>query len=372
MNRANVLQFTTNSAIGGAESLVLSFLEKASRDKYNLHLSSLLSRGPLLEEAARSGIPTLELDADRRGYLAAFWRLRRFMAERRIHLVHLCGLKAELLGRLAARLTGVPVVISGVWGINTWRNRYQHWLDRSTSSLTDLYIANSEAARQEVIQRVGIPADKVIVIHNGIAFEQYNSRFDAGEKYGLDGAGPVVGTLAGLLPLKGHGDIIEAVPVIAARFPDVRFLFIGRDYMRGRLQRLVGERGLERYVTFTDFCPDVRPLLAVCDLFLLPSTSESAPVSILEAMAMRLPVVATRVGGVPELVLDGETGLLIPPRDPQALAEAVISLLENPARAGEMGRAGRRRVEQFFTLERMVAGIEEVYDRLLLAKNVVQ
>jgi glycosyltransferase involved in cell wall biosynthesis len=177
----------------------------------------------------------------------------------------------------------------------------------------------------------------------------------------------VVGVVANLRPMKGHADVIAALPAIVEQIPDVVFMFVGRDNMNGEIQRLAQESGLSEYIIFTGFNPEVRPFYQLFDIFLLPSTWEGCPVSILEAMAMKKPVVGTAVGGIPELVVDGQTGLLIPPHNPVAIAEALVSLLKNPDGACKMGQAGRIRVEKHFTLPKMVEEIEAVYEELLRA-----
>ena len=235
--------------------------------------------------------------------------------------------------------------------------------------MVDLYISNSEAGRQTTIKREGISPEKIVTIYNGIDLTKFDKpeldKDSLRTTYGLAPSTQVVGVVANLRSMKGHADVIAALPAIVEQIPDVAFMFVGRDNMNGEIQRLAQESGLSEYIIFTGFNSEVRPFYQLFDLFLLPSTWEGCPVSILEAMAMKKPVVATAVGGIPELVVDGQTGLLIPPHNPVAIAEAIVSLLKNPDGACKMGQAGRIRVEKHFTLLKMVGEIEAIYEELL-------
>ncbi|MEW5958584.1 MAG: glycosyltransferase [Chloroflexota bacterium] len=373
MAKARILHLLTNSAIGGTERMVLEFIARADRQRFDWFIGALLSGGPLFGLAADLGIPSVDFKKRRFFEFAALLKLFYFMKENRIDLVHLYGLQADVLGRLAARLAGVPAVVSAIRGPEPWRQWYHSWLDRSTSGLVDLYISNSEAGRQTALEREKISPQKVVTIHNGIdltRFDGVDFEVDALRRtYGLTANTPLVGVIANLRPMKGHADVIAALPLIIEQIPDIRFMFVGRDDMNGAIHSLAQESGLAQHIIFTGFHSDVRPFYQLFDLFLLPSTWEGCPVSILEAMAMSKPVVATAVGGVPELVVDGQTGRLISPHCPQSIAGAVVALLKEPAAAQQMGRAGRSHVEEHFTLPKMIVQIEAVYDELLAARG---
>jgi glycosyltransferase involved in cell wall biosynthesis len=373
MRKARVLQLLTNSAIGGTERMVLEFVRGANREKYDLFVGALLSGGSLFSEASDLGVQTVDFNKKSYDEVRTLTRLFNFMKRARIDLVHLYGLQADILGRMAARLAGVPVVVSGIRSPELWRKWYHSWLDKVTSGLVDLYISNSEAGRQTTIKREGISPEKIVTIYNGIDLTKFdNPNFDIDSlrtTFGLPPSIQVVGVVANLRPMKGHADVIAALPTIVEQIPKVVFMFVGRDNMDGEIQRLAQGSELSEYIIFTGFSPEVRPFYQLFDLFLLPSTWEGCPVSILEAMAMKKPVVATVVGGIPELVVDGQTGLLIPPHNPTALADAIVSLLKNPDEAQKMGQAGQIRVEKHFTLPKMVEEIEAVYEELLSAQS---
>jgi glycosyltransferase involved in cell wall biosynthesis len=369
MGNAKVLQLLTNSAIGGTERMVLEFVRGTNREKYDLFVGALLSGGSLFSEVSELGAQTVDFNKRRYNEVGVLIKLFSFMKQTRIDLVHLYGLQADVLGRIAARLAGVSVVVSGIRSPELWRKWHHSWLDKGTSGLVDLYISNSEAGRQTTIKREGISPEKIVTIYNGIDMTEFdNPNFDKNSlrtTYGLASSTQVVGVVANLRSMKGHADVIAALPAIVEQIPDVAFMFIGRDNMNGEIQRLAQESGLSEYIIFTGFNPEVRPFYELFDLFLLPSTWEGCPVSILEAMAMGKPVVGTTVGGIPELVVEGQTGLLIPPHNPVAIASSVVSLLKKPDEARKMGQAGRARVEEHFTLPEMVRKIETVYDKLL-------
>jgi glycosyltransferase involved in cell wall biosynthesis len=217
-----------------------------------------------------------------------------------------------------------------------------------------------------------------MTIPNGIDFGQYTPRTwqhpEAAAAYrrelGLTPTDRVIGIVASLRRMKGHITLIDALPQILRDAPDVKCLFVGGAFVKepayeAELREYVHARGLAERVIFTGFRQDVPELVSLFDVFVLPSLWEGLPSSILEAMALKKPVVATPVGGIPELVEPDVTGLLIPPNDPAALTEAVLTVLNDPARAGRMGQAGYDRIRTHFTLESLVTRTEAVYDQFL-------
>jgi len=232
-------------------------------------------------------------------------------------------------------------------------------------------IAVARRVRDFAVKSIGVPSEKLVVIYNSVEISEYQGGVDVArirEELEIDPAHTVVGTVSRLDEAKGIRYFLQAVPEVLIRNSEVSFLIVGAGSQRRELERLARDLDIESRVIFAGYRPDVVKMLAIMDVFVLPSLYEGFPNAVLEAMAIAKPVVATRVGGTPEAVEDGVTGLLVPPRDPKALAEAIIALLQDRERAEAMGQAGRERVERYFSAERMVQETEALYEELIREK----
>ena len=310
--------------------------------------------------------------------LASFRMLRNLMRKGSFDILHTHMSKAALLGALVG-LTNRNVIV-----VNTghnfgyiampqiWKKAIFWAYDRFISSFAhDATVAVSQTVADMALSGHLIPRKRLHVIQNGVRL----SRFEAanpppeGLKAELLGPsysdGPLILCVARLVWFKGLHTLVSALPAIASAHPDARVLVVGDGELREELVRQARDMGVENTIVFVGERNDVPDLLRIADLFVLPSVSEGMPISILEAMANRLPVVATNVGGIPELVRDGETGELVPSGDPHSLARAVIELLSNPDRMQAAGAAARTRLETHFSQEIMVAKTEKLYQNLL-------
>ena len=308
-------------------------------------------------------VPRSELD------LASAWRLARLVREYRPAIVHAhdphaVAMAASALGLMSARRGEgrAPVLVaSRRVDFELKSNAFSRWKYRQVAT----FICASVCIRQMLVAR-GIPAARAVTVHEGIDLHHVDAAPPASvrEAFWLPHNAPVVGCVGALVDHKGHRDLIRAAAEVVREMADVRFVILGEGELRGALTELVKQLGLERNVLLPGFRPDVLSLLKTFDLFVMPSVTEGLGTSLLDAMACQRPIVASRVGGIPEVVADGDTGLLVPPRDPDALARGIRRLLTDPALAGRFARAGRTRVEQRFTTERMVAETLAVYERL--------
>ena len=324
---------------------------------------------PLLERAGEGGLETVVLPMPSEFSLPAIWKLSRLLQKQEIQVVHLHTSHACTLGGLAAKLASVPVKIISRrvdFSIrsNPFRKLKYGWG-------TDRIIAISEGVR-DVLVRDGINPEQVVVIRSGIDL----SRFDPiippelfRKEIGVDSATPVIGNIAHFADHKGHRYLIEAAGRVLAHIPEARFVLVGDGELKKSMEEEVARRGLSAAVLFTGFRTDIPKILAAFDLFVLSSHLEGLCSSIMDAMAMGIAVVATRTGGIPEVVEEGGTGLLVPPRDPVALADAILRLMGDPKRRRQMGQAGRRRVTARFSAESMVDETEKLY-RLILEQKV--
>ncbi len=294
--------------------------------------------------------------------------LRRAVDPAAIDLVHVNNYRSAPFGKFVSRWAGVACVCH-VRELVTPEKIGQYRL-RSPDAL----IAVSEAVGHTLVEG-GIPHDRVTVIRSGIiphATPPEGQVVALREGLGILPHDPVLGIVAHILPHKGYDDLIQALAIIKHKLPHVRCLIVGgaprRRYLRHLLD-LAERLSVRDRVIVVGPQEDVAPFLHAMDLFILPSLTEGFPITILEAMAAGRPVIATSVGGIPEAVRDGETGILVPPRNPGRLAEAVIGLMDAPELAARMGEKGRRRIEAAFTLEGEARQTALVYRQALSSRS---
>ncbi len=342
-----------------------------------MYLCVLLGYDQLNENVSTLGVEQMCLNMQGYWDFSAWWKLYRFARERQIDLIHSYGLQAHIIGRIVGKMLGIPVNISSVQSTDPWRKWYHSLVDFMTSGLTDLYISNSEAGRLTTHQRERIPLSKVITIPSSIDcshYEPYHSRRESlalscKQALGIPETAPVIGIIANIRVMKGHKLIVDAFPHIQRQHPELKCLFVGHDCMNGEIQQYIKERHLEQEILCTGFRRDIPEILSAIDIFLLPSSWEGFPTSLLEAMAMKKPVIASNVGGIPELVEHNTTGILIPPQDADALANAVNFLLDHTDIALKMGQTGYERVKAHFSLSDVMAEFDAVYDQLIKEKS---
>ncbi len=306
----------------------------------------------------------------------ALWRLLRRV---RPEVVHTHTSKAGVVGRFAAWLARVPVVIHTPHGhifygyYGTVTSAIIRLLERLLAKITDRIVTLTDRGAQEHVQYKIAGAEKFATIHSGIDLIHFRSvQVNPAVKrkeLGLPPEGPIIGTLGRLVPIKGQEWLLKAAPRVLAEFPQACFVIIGDGPMLGELRQLTSQLGIGLRVVFLGAREDVPECLAALDLFVLPSLNEGMGRALLEAMAVGCPVVATCVGGIPDIVADGATGLLVPPRDDRALAEAILTLLRDRSRRAAYGEAARRHVDGRFDVKTMVRSIEWLYDEVWQEKH---
>jgi glycosyltransferase involved in cell wall biosynthesis len=282
--------------------------------------------------------------------LLQLWRRLRAT---RVDLLVLLTVVPNIWGRLLGRLAGAPLIVGNLRGLVP-RRQYERWL----WPLADHLLCNAAALKTLVTEQCGLPGDRVTVIPNGVDtdFFQPAPSFHEVPLRAL--------AVARLVPDKDHPTLIRAFQMVAANQLQAELWLVGEGPREAAIRKMVRQAQLEKRVHFLPGQLDLRPLLALASFLVLSSSREAFPNVVLEAMAAGLPVVATRVGGLPEMVAQGETGLLVPPGDPPALAAAMSRVLADADLRRKLGRAGRMRVEQEFSLEAMVSRTAEVLLRL--------
>jgi glycosyltransferase involved in cell wall biosynthesis len=347
-----VAHVTFGLDVGGLEMLLLEFARHVDRRALDLNYVSLGTRGVLGPQIEKYSWSVTALEAPRRLCPILVPRLAALFRGRRVDVVHTHNTKALVYGGPAARLARVPLLVHTWHGQNLVGSPREALLFRAAGRLADRVVAVSNDAAAFMAYQ-GIPSFKMRTIYNGIDAERFCY-------CGPREKGPVV-TVARLSPEKDVACLIRAAALIRQAHRDFQLEIAGDGVCRGDLCQLTAQLGLENNVRFLGQVDDVPALLERCSLFVLPSQTEGISLTLLEAMARGLPVVATRVGGNPEVVDEDKTGLLTPPGQPEELATAILRLMREPALGRVMGQAGRQRVEMQFNVHAMVAAYERLY-----------
>lgn len=346
----------------GAERQMAQLCRRLDRKEFEPAVCCLTRGGPLEKPLRAAGVPVTVLHKRSRWDLGVINRLAAAIAEFQPSILHTWLPTANTIGRLAERRSPVPVVVVSERAADAWKGPVRRLTDRILARRTDRIVTNSEAVKRFLTRRIGLPEPLISVIRNGLDLAEY----DAASERLTAPIPPQEGTLtigsAGRLePQKGFLYLLTAMRTVRERMPQARLWIAGAGPEAPELGSRARQLGLADTVQFLGARDDVPALMRRFDLFVLPSLWEGLPNVALEAMAARRAVVATNVDGTPEAVVDGTTGLLIPPRDPAALAHAMISLLNDEPRRRRFGEAGRQRVEVEFGMERMVTQTEGLY-----------
>ncbi len=292
--------------------------------------------------------------------------LVRTLRKRPVDVLHAHKFGSNLWGSLLGTLTRVPVIVSHE---HTWSyegDRKRVLLDRNVvGRLSDAFVAVSAHDRRQMIEVEGIPPEKAVLIPNGIRGPRPTSGADVRAELGIPAGAPVAGAVGHLRAQKAYDVLIRAAALARERLPDLRVLIAGYGSQRAALEELIAELGLGETVLLLGLRDDAGDVIAALDVAASSSSYEGSPLALMEMMAAAKPVVATAVGGVPDLVVEGETGLLVPPGDPAKLADALVSVLGDRELAARMGAAGRERQRREFDFSLTVRRVEELYEELL-------
>ena len=350
--RIRVAHVTLGLDVGGQEKLLVEFARHADREEFQLFFVSLSTRGRLTADIEGLGWPVQALgepDGLRPGMA---FRLAQLFRRWKIDVVHTHDDRPLIYGAFGARLARVHGVVHSRHGRSFGITRRQTALVQLAAGMADHFVCVSQDAARLTVAH-GLPTHKVRTIWNGIDLTRFELCPPAPH-------GPVV-TVARLSPEKDMATLLRAAAIAVREEPDLRLQIAGDGVCMDDLRQLARELSLENHVQFLGPVRDVPALLARSSLFVLSSLSEGVSLTLLEAMARGRAVVATDVGGNPEVVVPGETGLLVPSRQPESLARALLELWRVPDRCREMGLAGRRRVEQHFDIRQMVSAYEALY-----------
>jgi glycosyltransferase involved in cell wall biosynthesis len=368
--RHNLCLFCWCFGHGGTEHQFVEIVTRLNREKYNVTVACLRRDGVFYDQICDSGLPVAEFP--QRGSLArtaqSAWEWMRFLKREKIELVHTFDFYTNVFGAPLARLARVPVVLTSRRDLGDMWSRPKQVALRRAFHWSHGVIANSDAAGRGLVEGERVPESRVRVVRNGVDLARYSSnghRAQKREELGYSSDNLVVGTVSNLRREKDHRTMIEAAAIIVKRVPQSRFFIAGTGELEGELKALVQQRGLVPYFSFLGKRADVPELLGAMDVMVLPSSSESLPNIVLEAMSCGRPVVASDTGGLSGLIDSGRTGQLVPSRSPQVLADSIAQLLEQPAMREQMGRAARQHAEAEFDIHVAVKRLEAIYDDFL-------
>ncbi|TAJ32265.1 MAG: glycosyltransferase, partial [Nitrospirae bacterium] len=368
-----VLLLTVGLGIGGTERQVLDLAAGLDRKKFVVTVCALKGEGEIARNLRGHGIKVVTLNGTGAWDFRVLYRLGAVIREEKPDIVHAFLFWANVASRLVGKILRVPIVISSYRELAECRSWGRLIADRATAPLAHLMTCCSEAVRRVAHETAGGEDKKYVMIYNGVAIDRFDSRrglpvgptkSDLGLKENL----PVVGTVCRLdEPTKGLTVLLQAMAQLLrpGGSPCCQLLIVGEGPALGLLHKLSEELGIAPWVVFAGARRDVEALLPLLDLFVMPSLSEGFGIAIVEAMASGLPVVATDVGGIPEIVAEGKTGLLVPPGQPGPLAEALRKILDQPDWAQALGARGRQVAREKFSIEAVVARHEALYEALM-------
>ena len=373
MSKVKVFHLITELSIGGAQNALFRLIQNFGDASFEHSVACFFNAdGAIAGQIRALGTPVFDLRMDHKYQVDAFGRLLQLLRREKPDILHSWMFHANLPGRILGRLAKIPIIISSERTMGQ-ENSVRHWLNKRSISLVDQVICVSRSVADHAIHEVGLPSDKVVVIPNGIDPAQYQNlpaKEQARKSFGLPIESVIIAAIGRPRPVKGYPFLLKAFARISNSYPQTHLLFVGNGPDRPRLVNQAESLGMRSRVTFLDDIANIPDLLASIDVLVIPSLFEGMPNVALEAMAAELPVVATAVGGTPEVVIDGKTGFLVPPRDTLALSIAIEKLIENPPLRDKMGLAGRRRVESEFSIKKTVHKTKELYVDLLTQKRM--
>ncbi|RLF96515.1 hypothetical protein DRN58_09650, partial [Thermococci archaeon] len=334
------------------------------------HAVIAFNDGILREDFVKLGINPFILNQKYWYDLRFLSRLFTIVKSLKPSLVHCRNAPSVVIyGGIATKIAGLPLVVSVHGHPDFFGDNFAVRLWYILQKQSDKIIAVSNDIKDALVRKGKIKPNRITVIHNGI--DLTDVKFDTilrqkiKQKLGIDNTAQVIGCVGTLKLVKGHKYLIQAMPLILEKYPSTYLILVGDGPLRNDLKRLAEKLKVRERIMFLGYRPDIPKLMNIFDIFILPSLSEGLSNVLLEAMAASKPVIATNVGGNPEVVEDGETGLLVPPKDPQKIAEAVVSLLNDEDRRIRMGKAGLRRVKERFSISKTVREYEKVYHEVL-------
>jgi len=372
MKKIKILYLIDSLNIGGAQKHLISLISHLDKKKYDIHLCAFKS-GPLTKEVKKLNIPFKILDQVRKPKIFGlnnFFSLLKFMKHKKFDIIDTLLFASTTWGIFTAKLSNISYRIAERRNLNhILKNKKRRLLFlRFVNLFTDKIIVVSEAVKNCVIKQEKLDPMKTKCIYNGVNLKEFDIKINQSKekaKLGIKNNDKIIGVVARLVKEKDYFTLIKAFKQVNDKIKNSKLIIVGDGPLKENLEKYVKKQNLENNIKFLGKRTDIPKLIKIFEIFILSSLTEGFPNVVLEAMAASKQVVATNVGGIPEVVINGKTGILVPPTNPEALANTIIKLIKNPKLREKMGKAGRKRVEKYFTIKKMVKEYEKVYDRLV-------
>jgi glycosyltransferase involved in cell wall biosynthesis len=366
MKKIRILQFLSTAHLAGTELSVLSLVSRMNRERFDLEVCFLYSEGPVTNKFLSQNIKCYHLDYAPANILKVAVKLYKILKIGRYDVIHIYGLKANIIGRLIGRLAGCKNIVAGLESIypSNEENRLHFILDRLTLPFIKLYISVSKKGVNFLVKK-GYPHHIFRVVYRGIDVKRLQVKKDNALLSEFESSGAIITSVARFEWPKDHKTLLLALNILKKKGLEFFCLLIGEGSLKKETLELCDELELKERVCFLGSRNDIPQIFSISDIFLLTSIFEGIPISIMEAMAARLPVVATDVGGISELVDDGKTGFLVPIGDSLAVANKIEKLLLDSSLRVMMGNAGLEKIQKEFSIDRLVNEMEEIYTHLL-------
>jgi glycosyltransferase involved in cell wall biosynthesis len=352
------------NVLGGAEMFVCLAAPRLRAIGWDLRLITLSKGGELLDQLRSQSVPVIELEIDRLNIRDGV-RLMQILHQDKPRLLHTHLYHAGIAGRLLGSLAGIRTIVVHQQGPEQRRSNGRTWLDRHTSGLVDRYLVTCESVKMILHQREHIPIEKIAIIPNGIDIGAFQQTYKRPAAWPVTPQVPIIGAVGRLSPEKGHHLFIDALSILRQQGCPFHAIVIGEGDSRDELTQKTKHLQLDEHISWVGKQTNVQEWLPFMDVFVLPSHWEGISLALLEAMAAGLPVVATHVGGNPDVVVNGSTGFLTQPSDPVQLAEAIRKLIESPILRQAMGQMGKSRCQEHFHIDVIVNRLNSFYQQIL-------
>lgn len=366
-----------NLTFGGGERGFSQLSNALDKERYNIFIAC--SPGGELENRIKNiDVQIKFIDFRRQINSKIFIELMKIIKDENIHIVHSVGSRADFYARLAGKIAGAPIIISTLamfaerFDTDPLRKALYIIFDRFSERFVDTFIVVSEALKHTLHTRHHIDKRKIVRIYNGVELDLYSPHVKYSEsvrnEFAIEDTTPLVGTIGRCIYQKGFEYFLLATPIILRKYPDVKFILVGDGPLRAQLENMAQRLGIANSIIFTGFRNDIPRILAEMDIFVLSSVLEGLPRVVMEAMAVGKPIVATDIEGIREELDHGQEGIIVPSRNPPALAQGIMELLINRDKAKEMGLRARKKAERLFSLKETVKNIDSLYQRLISDK----
>ena len=372
--KINLLQITANLGIGGLERVVVNLARNINKDRFNVSVCCLKFKGPFAEELEATGIKVHLIPQTVGPDYLAWLKLIKIIRSVKPQIVHTHNLNASIDGIIASTITGIPVKIHTDHARKFPDKLKYMTAERLLSVCIKKIVAVTNETKTNLIRYEKIPSDKITVINNGINGEEYDIHIDVDKKkqeMGLQGFKHVVGLGVRLTAQKGIIHLIHAAPAVLREFPHTAFIVAGKGGLLNSLKAEAAKTGVEKNFFFLGPRLDMPEILQILDLYVLPSEWEGLPLVLLEAMAARRAIIATDVGGNSMAIKHGQSGYLVPPKDPAALSNKIIELLSNDDLRAVLSKHAYLKFFSGFSVERMAADYEKIYQKELMKKGIL-